>query len=68
MRTLFVTVGREEPSSSAQNPLPQGTVYGARWLPVNQRDASAIARNPAAMKQFRKVAKVIAGATSEAAS
>jgi hypothetical protein len=68
MRTLFLTMGREEPSSSVQNPLPQGTVYGARWLPVNQRDASAIAKNPAAMKQFREVARVIAGATSEAAS
>jgi hypothetical protein len=68
LRTLFVTVGREESSSGAQNPTPQGTVYGVRWLPVNQRDASAIAKNPAVMKQFREAARAIAGATSEAAS
>jgi hypothetical protein len=68
MRTLFLTVGREEPSPSAQDPSPQGTIYGARWLPVNRRDASAIARDPAVMKQFRQVAGAIAGATSEAAS
>ena len=68
MRTLFVTLGREEPGSGAGGTSPQGTVFGARWLPVNQRDASSIAKNPAAMQQFREVARAIAGATSEAAS
>jgi hypothetical protein len=68
MRTLFLTVGREEADSTSQTTSQPGTIYGGRWLPLNRRDASSIAKDPAAMKQFREVAKAIAGGTSEAAS
>ncbi|HWC99753.1 MAG TPA: hypothetical protein VG456_23495 [Candidatus Sulfopaludibacter sp.] len=68
MRTLFFTAGREEPSSSATTPTTAGTIAGARWLPVNRRDASAIAHDKVAREQLTKVASAFAGSTSAAVS
>ena len=64
MRRLFFTAGREEQNSAASDPAAQGTVYGARWLPVNRRDASSIAQDPRAMEQFREIARTIARAAA----
>src|SRR5579872_1076124 len=68
MRTLFATIGREEPGSGTQSSAPPGTILGARWLPVNQRDASAIAKDKKVRSEFTSLASAIGGATSQAAS
>jgi len=68
LRRLFITTGREEQNSPTSNPAAQGTVYGARWLPVNRRDASSIAQDPKAREQFREVARTIARAAASTTS
>jgi len=45
LRKVFLTVGREATEGSGTANGSQGVVYGVKFLPVNQRDATSIAKH-----------------------
>jgi hypothetical protein len=46
MRKASITLGREQTDSSGgSTTTPAGTIFGARWMVLNDRDATSIAKN-----------------------